>query len=167
MAAELSGIFSPSSHSQTITGDHGWQRQWHHEVKGAMHPREPELMSAQGTATRRRKWSDGARTQTAALIKLGCSDFPTAALIPLSDDHPSTSCSSLLVCALSPPPSTHTHARTRPLLFLLSLINTHINHPKYLCDKPIINLHCRVQYSDNEFSGRCGLHPFINCWWRL
>lgn len=42
--------------------------------------------------------------------------------------------------------SSHTHN-------LLFLINTHINHAKYQRDKPIINLHHQVQYSDNEFSG--------------
>lgn len=45
-------------------------------------------------------------------------------------------------------PYQHTHSPPP-----LALINTHINHPKYRCDKPIINLHCQVQYSDNEFSG--------------
>lgn len=101
---------------------------------------------------RKRDWGCGrvgvcvTTTQTTALIKLVCTDFLTTALISLLTDHPIDflySAAGVRTFPHNAPTHIDTHQR------LLFLINTHINHPKYLCDKPIINLHRQVQYSDN------------------
>lgn len=89
-----------------------------------------------------------AKTQTTTLIKLALSDFLSAVPISLFADQSLTSCTLLLV---------HTTAA------LLVLIDTHINHAKYLGDKPIINLHHQVEPSDNEFSWNAADQSFINC----